>query len=93
LVDALCGFPSQLLSFVRTLLDVESRVVFLVVCALTGRLFRLALSLLLAHASRFLSFASAALGFALHLYPNATTCHPWSFLVVAAPASALILVS
>jgi hypothetical protein len=69
---------------VCALLDVESRVVFLLVSNLTGSLFDLALPRLLERASCSLGFAPAALGFALHLHPHATACHPLTPHVAAA---------
>ncbi len=80
----LCHFPSKLLGFVCALLDVESLLLFFVIRTLTSRLFDLALPLLLERASRSLGFAPAALGFALHLHPHATACHPLTPHVAAA---------
>jgi hypothetical protein len=75
LIDSSYEFRSQLLGFVCALLEVESRLLFLVVRPLTGGVFLATLPLTLKRTGRTLSLAPTALGFSLHLYPNATACH------------------
>src|ERR1700722_10647467 len=73
-----------MLSFLCALFDVKSLLLLFIVCALTGRLLRALLSLALKRTSCSLGFAPATLGFALHLYPNATACHPCGSFALAA---------
>jgi hypothetical protein len=84
LPDTLCDLPGQLLNFARALLSMESLLLFFAVRPLTSRFFQLALSLTLKRASRSLGVAPAVLGFALHLYPNASACHTVGSSFVAA---------
>ena len=66
----------ELVGLCGALLEVLPLALFLVVGTLPGRLSLSSCTLALEGARCALGISSPALGFTLHLYPNATTCHP-----------------